>query len=254
MPITDFLNSQSRLSTALRHNIIQGALRGFPKLPAFGTPPPAFGGSPEAAQKFGRSFVELFAPKTPEEAVMQGVFGATTAPKKVLKEIITKTGFSGFSFGKTKSYKPVVQNILRVKGGQVSSSIHDGALLGKISMVANEKEIPVLLNQVNLRKIESTHGTFNPYDMVRTVREYDEGILIPKSGHTSEKINLIKKTPTGYFVLAANRFNGYGIVTFFERFPDNQKTKNYLASIRKRGSSFVNSGRAAVPSSVTHEE
>ena len=169
-------------------------------------------------------------------------------PKKQinLEGARNKTGFSGFTFKKTigDKYSKKLAQVNRIKYGKVKDEVDDGAELVSVSPNGS-KMIPVMFNRKNFKKIIRDHGYFNTADIVVTANEFEEGIFIKGTDNKPDKINLIKDTDKGFFVLAANRFNGYGVVTFFEQYDAGQK-QQYLASVRERGISF-RTWRAAGP-------
>ncbi len=158
----------------------------------------------------------------------------------------TKTSFSGFTFKHIvdKKYSKKMDQVFRIKYGKIKDDIDDSAELSLVSP-DGKKIIPVMFNRRNFIKIIRDHGYFNTADIVVTANEYEEGIFIKGTGGKPDKINLIKNTDKGCFILAANRFNGYGVVTFFEQYDQDQK-QQYLASVHKRGISF-RTWRAAGP-------
>jgi hypothetical protein len=157
-----------------------------------------------------------------------------------------KTGFSGFTFKHSvgNKYPKEIAEVDRIKYGKVKDEIGDGVELTRVSPDGS-KVIPVMFNRYNFKKIIRDHGYFNSADIIVTANEYEEGVFIKGEAERPDKINLIKETDKGFFVLAANRFNGYGVVTFFEQYDADQK-QQYLASVRKRGKSF-RTWRAAGP-------
>ena len=151
-----------------------------------------------------------------------------------------KTSFSGFTFKGTLTKKDlvIVEEVERIRKGIVKDDMYDGAVVVEVkNLPNNSKPIQILINRKNVNKIISDHGNFNSEDLVKTANEFEEGIFIPGDKNKPDKINLIKYTDNGCFVLGANRFNGYGVVTFFEQYDTDQK-RQYLASIKKRGMSF----------------
>jgi hypothetical protein len=149
-----------------------------------------------------------------------------------------KTGFSGFTFKHSvgDKYLKEIAEVDRIKYGTVEDSFFDGATLSRVTL-DNSKTFPVMFNRKNFRKILRDHGYFNSADIVVTANEFEEGIFLKGIEGKPDKINLFKDTEGGCFVIGANRFNGYGVVTFFEQYDADQK-RQYLATIRKRGMPF----------------
>ena len=149
-----------------------------------------------------------------------------------------KTGFSGFSFRRTigDKYSNEQTEVQRVKYGEIKDEITDGAVLSHI-VLDDSKAVPVMFNRYNFKKILRFHGYFNAADIVVTANEFEEGLFIKGEDGKRDKINLIKNTDKGCFVIGANKINGFGVVTFFEQYNSKQKQR-YLASMRKRGMSF----------------
>ncbi|MCX6718985.1 MAG: hypothetical protein NTZ38_01250 [Candidatus Taylorbacteria bacterium] len=149
-----------------------------------------------------------------------------------------KTGFSGFTFKRVIGDKYVnkIAEVERVKYGAVKDEVKDSATLSVINPEGS-KDIPVMFNRYNFKKIIRSHGYFNSADIVVTANEYDEGVFIKGTEEKPDKVNLVKKTDSGCFVIGANRFNGYGVVTFFEQY-NKAEAKQYLDSLRSRGVAF----------------
>jgi len=161
-------------------------------------------------------------------------------PKKqaALEGARNKTGFSGFTFKRAigNKYRKEIAEVDRIKYGTVEDSFFDGAVLSHVAPT-DAKTFPVMFNRKNFRKIVRDHGYFNSADMVVTANEFENGIFLKGVEGKPDKVNLFKDTEGGCFFIGANRFNGYGVVTFFEQYDADQK-RQYLATIRKRGMPF----------------
>ncbi|MBU6426728.1 hypothetical protein KGQ27_00595 [Patescibacteria group bacterium] len=148
----------------------------------------------------------------------------------------TRTRFSAFSFSLLAGdrYSRVVAEVDRIKYGSIKDEVTDGAVLSKVLLDKGSKPIPVVFNRYNFKKILWHHGYFRSINIVVTANEFEEGVYIKGVDGRPDKINLIKNTDGGCYIIGANRFNGYGVVTFFEQCEPSQK-QQYLASMRKRG-------------------
>jgi hypothetical protein len=137
-------------------------------------------------------------------------------------------------------YQKEISEIERIKSGKVSDSVKDSALIATLKTVPNStKPVGIFLNQENMRRILLKHGDFATGDIILTANEFDVGVYIDKTETGPEKINLIKVIPgAGIFVLGANRFNGYGVITFFAQY-DAGQGQQYLASLKRRGTLFL---------------
>lgn len=167
------------------------------------------------------------------------------------KPLPNKTGFSGFNFKAKPEYQFYTKNIEDIKAGRVADEIKDGKLVGKIKNVWGDekKEIDITLNYFDTNNIIKKHGALPNESFTETINNFDIGTFIKRTEGAKNKINLFKAAPDGYFVLGANQYDGYGIVTFFEKYPWTSRNKKDLANMIRRGSSFT-SGGAADPSSA----
>ncbi len=163
----------------------------------------------------------------------------------------TKTRFSGFSFRRLigNKYSNTVVEVDRVKYGTVKDEVADGAILSSVKTGNDSKPIQVMFNRYNFKKILWHHGYFNSADIIVTANEFEHGIFIKGVDGKPDKINLIKETDSGCFVIGANRFNGYGVVTFFEQYNRAEATQ-YLDSLRNRGITFQSLGGRQYPPSI----
>jgi len=161
-----------------------------------------------------------------------------------------KDSFSGFSFPASPKTEPFVSEVDRIKSGNVKDPVTDSSTIGKISDVwdTKQKNIAITLNYKDAEEIVKKHGSFSSQNIVSTANDYDVGVFQKGIGVGKNKINLIKIAPDGFFVLGANRYNGFGVVTFFEKFGSSPKDKKYLETLLSRGTPF-SSGGAAYPSS-----
>lgn len=161
-----------------------------------------------------------------------------TEKRVISKGAKHKTGFSVFTFKRMigSKYSKEIAEVDRIKYGTVTDPFIDGAVLSRVTPT-DSKTIPVMFNRKNFRKIIMDHGYFNSADIVVTANEFENGIFIKGVDGKPDKINLVKDTEGGCYVIGANRFNGYGVVTFFEQYDERQK-QQYLAAIKKRGMLF----------------
>jgi hypothetical protein len=158
-----------------------------------------------------------------------------------------KSKFSHFMFNERaqSEFKVFVDNVEKLKSGNIADPIHDGQKIGIIvdSWDTGKKEISLFLNYENTKKIIHEHGELPSRALVHTANNFDVGVFIKGIRTKKDKINLIKVTSDGgVFVLGANRINGYGVVTFFEQYHPRQ-AKEYLALIMRRGIPFSSRGR-----------
>ncbi len=158
---------------------------------------------------------------------------------KTAERARNKTGFSGFTFKRIigDKYGKERLEVDRIKYGSIKDEIKDGVILSHVLPKEYSKPVPLMFNRKNFAKVVRYHGYFNTADIVMTANEFEEGIFIKGKEGGPDKINLIKNTDKGCFVIGANRFNGFGVVTFFEHYGPFQK-QQYLASMRKRGTPF----------------
>jgi len=153
----------------------------------------------------------------------------------------TKTQFSGKPIFviSTEKYQREISEVERIKSGKVIDKEKDSALIAVLKSIPNSiKSVSFFLNYVSVLRILDKHGDFAVDDLILTANEFDVGVYIKSEGVMPDKVNLVKKIPKGgILVLGANRFNGYGIVTFFAQYNPRQ-AQQYLASIKKRGMLF----------------
>jgi hypothetical protein len=93
----------------------------------------------------------------------------------------------------------------------------------------DNRERPLILSNEIVDKIQFDHGHICPENMIINAHEW-EYILMYKYKDI-DKINLIKRIPDShnYLLIAANRFNGFFIVTHFEtQSIDNKNLKRLL--------------------------
>lgn len=167
----------------------------------------------------------------------------TEDKKDSKKESTDKTGFSGFTYkGKLGGkYKKEISEVKRIKEGEVTDDVADTAELTTLIIPEGNKPSTLTLNRIESDRIISKHGDYSVEDIVMTAKEFDDGVFIPKSeSRKVDKVNLIKYTDDGFFLLGANRYNGYGVVTFFEKYPNNKSTENYLSNILEDGIKIEN--------------
>lgn len=84
------------------------------------------------------------------------------------------------------------------------------------SLSEDNKVRPLILSRNILHKIQYDHGHICPENMIINAHRWDYIVSYPYNN--IDKIVLIKNIPDSrnYFVLAANRNNGFYIVTHFE--------------------------------------
>ncbi len=127
----------------------------------------------------------------------------------------------------------------RINKGDVENIDSDSVKIASLSstFLNNGVETPVLLNKKNYDLIKAKHPLFSHDDLIETGKNPTDRFIFEKNGEPI-KINLIKRNKDGsIFVIGANRFNGYGIITFFDQI-DSRRAKNYLESLKRRGKSF----------------
>lgn len=95
---------------------------------------------------------------------------------------------------------------------------------GKIRQLIISKKI--------IDKIQSDHGKICPENMIINAHEWDYCVL--NVDEKPDRINLIKIIPNSnnYLIIAANRENGFFVVTHFET---ESKNSNNLKRLLKRG-------------------
>lgn len=160
------------------------------------------------------------------------------------------------------SFDNALSELTRIAKGNVSDPVSDGAKLAimNIGIINKGIDTPLLLNKKNYDLIlAKRQGVLDHNNLVDTALNYTQGFFIQKNLEP-DKIDLVKQNTDGsLFVIGANRFNGYGVITYFEQI-DARKAKNYLDSLQERGESFTKSGGTASglttvphPSSITPE-
>ncbi len=108
----------------------------------------------------------------------------------------------------------------------------------------------LIFSQMILDKVVRDHGEFIPENFVINANDWDAVLRNILDTHTgerrSDKINLLKRIPrTGnYLLIAANKDNGFFIVSHFETL-DSDGTK--LKSLLGRGELFSKSGKPLAP-------
>ncbi len=158
------------------------------------------------------------------------------------KPLKNKTWFSGFTYKWTKKaekYYLIIEEAKRVANWKVKDPITDSARLGNITLPLNNWKSYIVINNQSFNIIKHKHWEYNIEDIVVTANEFEKGVYISATSQNPEKLNLIKYIDDWYFILWANRFNWFSIVTFFEKFPNNKSAKKYLQSIEKRGIPIV---------------
>lgn len=90
------------------------------------------------------------------------------------------------------------------------------------------KERPIILSKDIIDKIEYDHGKICLENLIVSIHEWEYAVMYPYKN--IDKINLIKCIPDSYnyLVVAANRNNGFYIVTHFETKSKNDKNLKRL--------------------------
>ncbi len=103
-----------------------------------------------------------------------------------------------------------IKNIIKYK------STHENIGYVPESLSKDAKVRPLILSRSILHKIQSDHGHICPENMIINAHRWDYIVSYPYNN--VDKIVLVKNIPNSrnYFVLAANRNNGFYIVTHFE--------------------------------------
>ena len=99
---------------------------------------------------------------------------------------------------------------------------------------------PLLLSREIVDKIEADHGPICGENLIHNAHGWEFAVLYPYKG--IDKINLIKQIPNSdnYLLIAANRDNGFYLVTHFETKSVNDKNLKRLlgrGSVVSRGPS-----------------
>ena len=140
---------------------------------------------------------------------------------------------SAFIHGPIKSLEisthAYFENVKKVLANESTSEII-GILPCEVSLDGNER--PLLLSREIVTKIEQDHGNICGENIIINAHEWEYVVL-----HVDEKIdriNLIKLIPDSenYLLIAANRENGFYLVTHFETESTNG---NKLKRLLKRG-------------------
>lgn len=105
-----------------------------------------------------------------------------------------------------------------------------GFVPGNISK--DGKKRPLMLSKNIVDKIESDHGQLCPENLFFTAHYWEYAVT--SVDRKIDRINLIKQIPNSdnYLLIAANRDNGFYIVTHFET---ESKNGNNLKRLLKRG-------------------
>lgn len=157
-----------------------------------------------------------------------------------------KTDFRTFrSIESLKGLKTYIENINKIKRGQVLDIETDGKIIGK-----NPDGVKILLNYANAKNIVLKHGLLPAGNLTITFNHPSKIIKIKRERNKPNKLNYIKEFKNGFFVGGANKINGYAVVTFFE--PHAGNLEDYYKSLLKRGKIIFDfSERTAVPPFAT---
>lgn len=92
----------------------------------------------------------------------------------------------------------------------------------------DNKKRPIILSKEIIQKIENDHGKICIENLIVNVHEWEYAVVYPYKN--IDKINLIKTIPNShnYLIVAANRINGFYIVTHFETKSKNDKNLKRL--------------------------
>ncbi len=112
----------------------------------------------------------------------------------------------------------------------------------------DNKSRNLILSRNIIKKIERDHGSVVLENLIINANDWD--YVIKNVDQNQDKINLLKLTPYNTILLiGANRINGFFMLTHYEII--NNRKKDKLKNLLKRGDSLNNTGGAAVPSSAT---
>lgn len=127
--------------------------------------------------------------------------------------------------------------------------------IGRIAVVpsfasGDLRERPLIFSKFIAAKIFKGHGEFLPENFVINANDWD-GLLRNVSDTVTgskdqDRINLLKKIPCSrnYLLIAANKDNGFFVVSHFETIDGNG---NKLKSLLGRGELFSKSGKPLAP-------
>ncbi len=104
----------------------------------------------------------------------------------------------------------------------------------------DKKSRPLIFSYATAAKIIRDHGTFSIENLIISADSWEW--IIKNIHNDPDKINLIKRIPGGnrFFLIGANRVNGYFMVTYFEM---GSKKGNQLKNLLGRGDTLDRSGR-----------
>lgn len=148
--------------------------------------------------------------------------------KKSNKSIFTNTQNFTLLSDEQKYYERVISVL-----NNHSQSEIVGSISGNLS--DDGKERPLVLSREIVNKIQGDHGSILPNNFLANVHRWEYATTCVNGN--PDKINLIKEIPgsNNYFLIAANRYNGYYIVTHFETEAHNPKN---LKRLLKRGNVY----------------
>lgn len=121
-----------------------------------------------------------------------------------------------------------------INAKNVLDNISDIEIISRIPehISHDKKERPLLLSKEIVQKIESDHGKICPENLIFTAHRWE--YIVTDIDKKPDRINLIKRIPDSdnYLLIAANRDNGFYIVTHFET---ESKNGNNLKRLLLRG-------------------
>jgi hypothetical protein len=164
-----------------------------------------------------------------------------------MKTKSTKTYFVSLQIRELTKKERLALDIVRdILCGRV-----DREVIGKIPACLSIDGVdrPLVLDKYIVDKIRRDHGNIIAENLVINVHDWDFGIR--NVDRKPNRINLVKVIPgsNNYLVLAANRENGFYIVTHYEVVSD--KINNRLKNLLNRGSLLDRSGVPSEAPSVS---
>lgn len=104
---------------------------------------------------------------------------------------------------------------------KVKSILENTSDLGIVGIIPSclaedSKERPLVLSKEIVHKIQTDHGFIDPQNFIVNAHRWEYATT--NVNGNPDKINLIKEIPgtNNYFIIAANRYNGFFVVTHFE--------------------------------------
>lgn len=95
-------------------------------------------------------------------------------------------------------------------------------------LAKDKKERPLVLSRAIVEKIQNDHGFIDAQNFIVNAHRWEYATICVNGN--PDKINLIKEIPgsNNYFLIAANRYNGYFVVTHFETEANNSENLKRL--------------------------